>query len=81
MYRPAPLQPLHPAQWGKLPFLRQIKSSPFFTKCSRFHMNGNSGQNFTTFNFFFLEEFFFYVYNLFTATYGGLKNQIFKKYF
>jgi hypothetical protein len=32
-------------------------------------------------NFFFLKEFFFYVYNLFSATYGGLKNQIFKKKF
>jgi hypothetical protein len=31
--------------------------------------------------FFFLKEFFFYVYNFFTATYGRLKNQIFKKYF
>jgi hypothetical protein len=45
-------------------------------------MNGNSGQNFTAFKFFyFLNEFFFNVHNLFTATYGGLKNQIFKKYF
>jgi hypothetical protein len=64
-------------QWGKLPFLRQIKSSPFFTKCSRFHMVKILPPS----NFFFSEGIFFYVYNLFTATYGGLKNQIFKKYF
>jgi hypothetical protein len=42
---------------------------------------GNSGQNFTAFKFYFSEGIFLYVYNLFTTTYGGLKNQIFKKYF
>jgi hypothetical protein len=44
-------------------------------------MNGNSGQKFTAFKFFsFSEGIFFYVYNLFTATYGGLKSN-FQKIF
>jgi hypothetical protein len=82
MYRPAPLQPLHPAQWGKLPFLRQIKSSPFFTKCSRFHMNGNSGQNFTTFNFFFSGGIFFFMFTTYLQLpMAGLKIKFSKNIF
>jgi hypothetical protein len=65
------------AQWGKLPVLRQIKSSPFFTKCSRFHMNGNSGHNFTAFNFFFFLKEFFFMFTTYLPM-AGLKIKFYK---